>query len=212
MSINQYVAKTTGSALFNRRPTPTSHRVTTKNSEACVQFHSSHAGKTIKSGGITKGGRTKKAPKQFLPALKIRERHKRAYEHAKKGAEQIYRPDSVHREYRWAIIPLGWLLLTNSSHLPACTDGPPVWPQRPCACLFGVAPDRGYRVSPCYVVPCNTQGTPHGFTVSVRAETRPRNRLVSVALFLGYYNRRSGYRYRTAVSRYPALWSPDLPR
>lgn len=142
-----------------------------KNSEACVQVHSPHAGKTIKSGGITKGGRTKKAPKQFLPALKIRERHKRAYEHAKKGAEQIYRPDSVHREYRWAIIPLGWLLLTNSSHLPACTDGPPVWPQRPCACLFGVAPDRGYRVSPCYVVPCNTRYATRIHRVSARRNT-----------------------------------------
>ncbi len=41
--------------------------------------------------------------------------------------------------------------------------------------------------------------------VPVRA---PRGRLVSVALFL---NRARG-RGRTAVSRYPALWSPDLPR
>jgi hypothetical protein len=56
-----------------------------KNSEACVQVHSPHAGKTIKSRGIARrGNRTKKAPKQFLPALKIRERDKRAYEHAKK--------------------------------------------------------------------------------------------------------------------------------
>lgn len=51
-------------------------------------------------------------------------------------------------------------------------------------CLFGVASGRGYRVSPY------------------------NRRLVSVALFRG-----SGRGpHRTAVSRYPALRRPDLPR
>jgi hypothetical protein len=36
--------------------------------------------------------------------------------------------------------------------------------------------------------------------------------LVSVALFLDPTQWISPLRRRTAVSRYPALWSPDLPR
>ncbi len=41
---------------------------------------------------------------------------------------------------------------------------------------------------------------------------RPPGRLVSVALFLGFTDWRTSLLIRTAVSRHPALWSPDLPR
>lgn len=139
-------------------------------------------------------------------------KHKKCISQPEKGAEQICRPDSVHREYRWAIIPLGRSLLTGSSHLPACTGGPPVWPLRPNACLFDVAPDRGYRVSPCYAVPCKSKTRRTETPCQCAPTARPHNRLVSVALFLGFYRCQSSGRYRTAVSRYPALWSPDLPR
>lgn len=50
-------------------------------------------------------------------------------------------------------------------------------------CLFGVAPDRGYRVSPCRVdlLPDHAPWSDHG---GVHLATHPRARLVSVALFL----------------------------
>ena len=44
-------------------------------------------------------------------------------------ARQVYRPDSVRRETRRAIIPLGLALLPGSSHLPACSNEPPFWPE-----------------------------------------------------------------------------------
>ena len=67
-------------------------------------------------------------------------------------------------------------MLTGSSHLPADSAS------RVIVCLFGVAPDGGYRVS-------RPPGGP--------------GLLVSVALFLASR--------RPAVSRHPALWSPDFP-
>lgn len=53
---------------------------------------------------------------------------------------------------------------------------------------------------------CNTE-----LAVPVHAEACPRRRLVSVALFLSRAQPRVACG-RAAVSRYPALWSPDLPR
>src|SRR5690606_1548940 len=79
-------------------------------------------------------------------------------------------------------IHLGRRLLAGSSFLPARSASNII------ACLFGIAPDGGYRVSP--------------FVSVVRLAPRSR-RLVSVALFRASR--------RTAVSRHPALWSPDLP-
>jgi ABC transport system ATP-binding/permease protein len=75
--------------------------------------------------------------------------------------------------------------------------------QRVNACLFGVAPGRGCRVSPCRVDRI-TDHAPRCNRGGVIAH--PRVRLVSVVLFL---NARMHW---TAVNRYPALWSPDLPR
>src|SRR5690606_18143811 len=60
---------------------------------------------------------------------------------------------------------------------------------KPCACLFDVAPDGGYRVSPCQDV--RTNRTPYGEAVSVRRKRRPPDRLVSVALFLGLAHRQA---------------------
>ena len=77
------------------------------------------------------------------------------------------------------VIPLGVRLPARSSHLPASSAGHVV------ACLFGVAPGGGCRVSP-HLIPLPEQ-----------------NGLVSVALFLASR--------RTAVNRHPALWSPDFP-
>lgn len=107
---------------------------------------------------------------------------------------------------RRAIIPLGRPLLACSGHLPACSGGPPCRHQA-CTCLFGVAPDRGCRVSPCH----GTRETPVRYgdgRTCVRPSAHPRDRLVSVALVLGLPE----WGRRTAVSRYRVLWSPDLPR
>src|SRR5699024_9775982 len=50
---------------------------------------------------------------------------------------------------------------------------------------FDVAPDRGYRVSPCSAVP-GKPGTQHGDgRAGAWPQPCPRHRLVSVALFLG---------------------------
>ena len=87
----------------------------------------------------------------------------------------------ISRVLSWTTIPLGRPLLTGSSHLPADSAS------RVIVCLFGVAPDGGYRVSPFATQPL----------------TRRSQRLVSVALFLASR--------RPAVSRHPALWSPDFP-
>ena len=78
------------------------------------------------------------------------------------------------------VIPLGVRLLTRSSDLPASSASSVN------ACLLGLAPDGGYRVSP----------------AAVRVFARLL-RLVSVALFIASR--------RPAVSRHPALWSPDFP-
>lgn len=70
------------------------------------------------------------------------------------------------------------------------------------ACLFDVAPDRGYRVSPYHVV---TEVTPYGSRrISVYRYTH------TVVSSLWPYS--SFIAERTAVSRYLALWSPDFPR
>jgi len=56
---------------------------------------------------------------------------------------------------------------------------------------------------------CSTE-----MAVPVHAQACPSRRLVSVALFLGFAPpaQTAGRDRRTAVSRYRALWSPDLPR
>ena len=82
----------------------------------------------------------------------------------------------ISRVLSWTAIPLGPALLPGSSHLPAGSAS------NVTACLFGVAPDGGCRVS-------RPPGCP--------------GLLVSVALFLASR--------RPAVSRHPALWSPDFP-
>src|SRR5687767_12732823 len=79
------------------------------------------------------------------------------------------------------VIPLGRGLLHGSSFLPARSAS------NINACLFGIAPGGGYRVSP--------------FATCI-AKTRlcgPVPRLIS-----------RDFR-RTVVNRHPALWSPDLP-
>src|SRR5215203_3885520 len=81
------------------------------------------------------------------------------------------------------VIPLDARLPVRSSHLPASSVG------HVNACLFGVAPGGGCRVSPrCF---------------AHRRTGARRNGLVSVALFLASR--------RTVVSRHPTLWSPDFP-
>ena len=86
---------------------------------------------------------------------------------------------------RRAIIPLGGPLLDRSSHLPACSDGPPCRHEAG-ACLFDVAPDRGCRVSPCRAAACR-QAAQHGDGRAGACQACPRRRLVSVALFLALY-------------------------
>src|SRR5882757_9231347 len=81
------------------------------------------------------------------------------------------------------VIPLDVRLPARSSHLPASSVGHVI------ACLFGVAPGGGCRVSPRHFK-CQQAGTSRGG-------------LVSVALFLASR--------RTVVSRHPTLWSPDFP-
>src|SRR4051812_2042478 len=81
------------------------------------------------------------------------------------------------------VIPLDVRLPARSSHLPASSVGHVI------ACLFGVAPGGGCRVSP-RRYECQQAGT-HG------------DGLVSVALFLASR--------RTVVSRHPTLRSPDFP-
>src|SRR3954469_25421250 len=81
------------------------------------------------------------------------------------------------------VIPLDARLPARSSHLPASSVGHVI------ACLFGVAPGGGCRVSPrCY---------------EYRQAGIHHRGLVSVALFLASR--------RTVVSRHPTLWSPDFP-
>jgi len=95
-----------------------------------------------------------------------------------------------------AIIPLDAALLPRSSHLPACSNEPPFRPARGCACLFGVAPGRGCRVSPCGAALCK-QSAQHGVGRAGACQACPRRRLVSVALFL------SGRRPKPAAAGRP---------
>lgn len=56
----------------------------------------------------------------------------------------------------------------RSSHLPACLDEPPFLAE-PDTCLFDVAPDRGYRVSPCGVIALQQCHTEVAVSVHLRA-------------------------------------------
>jgi len=106
-----------------------------------------------------------------------------------------------------ATIHLGLPLLTGSCHLPAYLGGPPYWPETAIVCLFGVAPDRGYRVSPYNV--CLLASMRYGDDRSGAVCTAP----IADSSLWPYSSaccRKAAC--RTAVSRYPALWSPDLPR
>jgi hypothetical protein len=110
----------------------------------------------------------------------------------------------ISRVLSWTVIPLGARLPVRSSHLPAGSAG------RVVACLFGVAPGGGCRVSPSPVPHSGPGALPHpthffetlppcGGEVRSVSPTR----LVSVALFLASR--------RTVISRHPTLWSPDFP-
>ena len=105
---------------------------------------------------------------------------------------------------RRTIIPLRGSLLSRCSHLPACLDGAALRGRRP-RMPVDVAPGRGCRVSPAMPPPVTgRRDTEMAVPVRVAAPA-PQTRLW---LFLDIALRRR----RTAVSRYPALWSPDLPR
>src|SRR5690606_11385028 len=127
------------------------------------------------------------------------------------SARRFDRPDSVDTTALPLVVPaiihLGASLLGRSSHLPAYSDGPPFPARVPYVCLFDVAPDGGYRVSPCQAARRIVRHTE--MAVSVRLLSRPPDSLVSVALFLGFPQPTCGRAIRTAVSRHPALWSPD---
>ena len=124
------------------------------------------------------------------------------------------KPGSVGALRLPTAIPLGPGLLQGSSHLPASSAG------RVVACLLGVAPGGGCRVSPRRALRSGTMRhrTPPFLARYVTApthffETLPPfggevrsaapGGLVSVALFLASR--------RTAVNRHPTLWSPDFP-
>src|SRR6185369_16960043 len=106
------------------------------------------------------------------------------------------------------VIPLDVRLPARSSHLPASSVGHVI------ACLFGVAPGGGCRVSP-RSLPARssmtvfTRKTATALLLRDFAALRRQNPahetngLVSVALFLASR--------RTVVSRHPTLWSPDFP-
>jgi hypothetical protein len=92
--------------------------------------------------------------------------------------------------------------------------------RKPDACLFDVAPDRGYRVSPCNAAPARDAQYGDG-RISARRKACPRRSLVSVALVLGLATlaRRYAGRLLAAILLYgvrtfldavaPRL--PDLP-
>ena len=108
----------------------------------------------------------------------------------RKELKQADRPDSVTADCSaMTAIPLGRELLHGSSFLPARSAS------NINACLFGIAPDGGYRVSPFVTQARN-------FRCAQVPKTRlcgPIPRLIPC-----------GFR-RTVVNRHPALWSPDLP-
>jgi hypothetical protein len=83
------------------------------------------------------------------------------------------------------VIPLGAGLLRRSSHLPARSASSII------ARLFGVAPGGGCRVSP-----------------AIRFDPSGDSSLWPCS---SPWASREGRLLRTAVSRHPALWSPDFP-
>ena len=106
------------------------------------------------------------------------------------------------------VIPLDVRLPSRSSHLPASSVGHVI------ACLFGVAPGGGCRVSPRSFPARSSTAVFNRKTATAlllrdfaalrrQSPARETNGLVSVALFLASR--------RTVVSRHPTLWSPDFP-
>ncbi len=98
------------------------------------------------------------------------------------------------------VIPLGAGLPRRSSHLPADLSEPLI-ARQDCACsirLFGVAPGGGYRVSPLGAPDARTspRAGPKDSSLWPCSSSSPKASLQLV---------------RTAVSRHPALWSPDFP-
>src|SRR5690606_5212232 len=77
------------------------------------------------------------------------------------------------------------------------------------ACLFDVAPSRGYRVSPCSAVLAYQRAVRSRRTSAPQKGPTPQTRLCGPIPRL---DDTCVSRRRTAVSRYPALRSPDLPR
>ncbi len=78
-----------------------------------------------------------------------------------------------------AIIPLDIPLLACSSHLPACSGGPPCR-HKAGACLFDVAPDRGCRVSPCHARQAKAR---RQYGVAVPVCIRKRTRMADSSLW-----------------------------
>ena len=98
------------------------------------------------------------------------------------------------------VIPLGAGLPRRSSHLPADLSEQ-LTARHACACsirLFGVAPGGGYRVSPLGAPDARTspRAGPKDSSLWPCSSSSPKASLRLV---------------RTAVSRHPALWSPDFP-
>ena len=128
----------------------------------------------------------------------------------KREVRQVCRPDSVRQAN---------LAGNHSSGLGIAAG---LWPStrmlgraalpgiKPDACLFDVAPGRGCRVSPCCAVP-GCPDTQHG---DGRVGAHCCARAADSSLWPCSSTRRcrNAPPCRTAVSRYPALWSPDLPR
>src|SRR5688572_19856312 len=73
----------------------------------------------------------------------------------KLGEKLADKPGSVGARMLPTAIPLGPELLQGSSHLPASSAG------RVVACLFGVAPGGGCRVSPCRTLRSGADALPH---------------------------------------------------
>ena len=115
-----------------------------------------------------------------------------SHQQRNKKMKQADRPDSVTTGCPvMTAIPLGRELLHGSSFLPARSAS------NINACLFGIAPDGGYRVSP--------------FVTQGAACALPSPKDSSLWPCSSPYTAVSrGFR-RTAVNRHPALWSPDLP-
>lgn len=107
---------------------------------------------------------------------------------------------------RRAIIPLGAPLLARSSHLPACSDGPPLCARR-CA--------HAYLVLLQIEVTAFHPAAPHRETrrAARKSPCRCTNAFAAdSSLWPCSSARLANQTCRTAVSRYPARWSPDLPR